>query len=754
MTKEEKRNNLICALKAGSFKKGQIGRRRRHLRNRHEVEEVLKGLLRRDGAGMLINLIHFTDDGRVIPSLHTQDYGFLVRRMEGLGQLENCKALKGHGLTGKVSRFCRSVLMISVQSLTALAGFFNADGDIGNWSCKAIYRTISADGFDRFWGFAPGPGGGAMYDMCSAAGEEKEGERLQETFPLKMWEKVFAVNGYYVYDGSWATSSPGKLKNKVLMLPGVYHGPYKDRSVNWGDFFHEATSGAWSEFCRRGETLTFEAVAEFTARVTLVDAYAKYFTTPMSAFAVYTGKVKAVRDSGLIPKGHEFMDGLFLYSNDYIKRVIEEEADVDVKTSCVGMAFQSRPLNVKGLGLTVETAAIERFMADLNVERLNFVIGDMTDEQVRAWWNLSMKKFKHQNGSAFDGGTTCTVNGKQVDLANKLIVFYWDNEKVGVTPDCFADANALKVGFDPTGDVDALLKVLAMPHKDNGVNRTSGQMLASALAADYDRTVKQLEVILDINLQERQERLTCEQGTALSWADLQGKTVETGDETGEETVEYHAPNYVDLVNKVAPILSTRYNFAVWRKRVDAEVQQVSKMLNRLNLPVEGTHVTIVPDLGMVFGGVSVLSVNKAGVTEIFSNNLMACTLSKNEYIARYKKLATAAGVDAAVQQDFVTTVNGLSEGLAVVPADEITARANEGWDFDGDSMYLFKMNKRYVETTDENGEVHYHWATDDEKADGAIIWDCGNRYPKTNVDGFVKLSKDNWFGKPVCVRIK
>lgn len=752
MTKQEKRNNLICALKAGSFKKGQIGRR--HLRNRHEVEEVLKGLLRRDGAGMLINLIHFTDDGRVIPSLHTQDYGFMVRRLEELGQLENCKALKGHDITGRVSRFCRSVLMISVQSLTALAGFFNAgDNDKDDWSCKAIYRTISSYGNDRFWGFAPGPGGGVMYDMCSAAGEEKGGKRLQESFPLKMWEKVFAVNGYYVYDGSWATSSPGELKSKVLMLPGVYHGPFTERKVAWRDFFHEATSGAWSEFCRRGESLTFEAIAEFTARVTLVNAYAKYFATPMTAFAVYTGKIKAVRDSGLIPKGHEFMDGLFLYRDDYIKKVIEDEGEVIIDTSVTGLAFQSRPLNVKGLGLVVDDTAINRFMVNLNAERLDFVIGDMTDEQVRAWWNLSMKKFKHKDGSAFDGGTTCTVNGKQVDLANKLIVFYWGDEKVGETPDCFADANALKVGFDPTGDVDALLKVLAMPHRDNGINRTSGQMLASALAADYDRTVKQLKVILDINLQERKERLTCEQGTALSWADLQGKTVVENDETGEETVEYRAPNYVDLVNKVAPILSTRYSFAAWRKRVDAEVKQVSKMLNRLNLPVEGTHVTIVPDLGMVFGGVSVLGVNEAGVTEIFSNNPLATTITKEEYVKKYKTLAAEAGVSTEVQQDFEATVNGLSEGLAVVPADEITARANEGWDFDGDSMYLFKMNKRYVETTDENGEVHYRWATDEE-ADGAVIWDCGNRYPKTNVDGFVKLSKDNWFGKPVCVRIK
>ena len=180
---------------------------------------------------------------------------------------------------------------------------------------------------------------------------------------------------------------------------------------------------------------------------------------------------------------------------------------------------------------------------------------------------------------------------------------------------------------------------------------------------------------------------------------------------------------------------------------------MSKMLNRLNLPVEGTHVTIVPDLGMVFGGVSVLGVNEAGVTEIFSNNPMACTLSKDEYIARYQQLATAAGVSEEVQQDFATTVNGLAEGLAVVPADEITARANEGWDFDGDSMYLFKMNKPYVETTNENGEVHYRWATDEEPT-GYVTLDCGNRYPKTNVDGFVKLSKNNWFGKPVCVRIK
>jgi len=745
-----------AAIISGNFGNDNSNKVRQVL-SRNEAEKLCSSLIKRDGKGASVTLLHFTNDGKVIPSLHVQDYGYLVRSLEEGGQLETCKALKGVNIVSETKRFTRAYVMISVQDMTALSNTIFLTKGKEEWKFRGIYRTIDPAGYDRFWcRVRAADGTELMYDIVLEDG-------LNETFSFNTWKSTFAVNGYYVYDGSWATSSPGELKNKVMMLPGVYHGPLEGRSFDWNAFFQEGTSGAWQEFAARRDNnnVTFSDVAEFTSRITLLNAYAKYFTLPMRTFGVYAGKIKAKVATGTIPAEHEFMDGMFVYSNEYIAAMIEAEAAAKGELlkvdpdAVVGIGLQSRPFNVKGFGVVTTQEAIANMMAGLG-QRIDFFVWNMTEEQVRAWWSLSMNKFKSIPGSANNGGTTCTVNGEEVDLAGKLIVFHWDNESYDNkrNPDCLVDANACKTGFDPT--FDAKTKVLAIAHKDSGHNVTSGQMLSGYAASDCDRTEKQLKVIFDNILAETKEDLFKEQGNAPSWADFQGKTVvEIDDTTGEEEKTWYAPRYSEIVDNVAPVLATRYSFAAWRKKVDREVKRISKMVERLNLPVDGTHVTIVPDLGMTFGGgVSVLGCRKDGVTELFSNNPLATTLTKEEYVAKYKTLAAAAGISEEVQQDFVTMVNALSPGMVAVPADEITARANEGWDFDGDSMYLFKMHKGYVEFVGEDGKSHYRWVKDGEEPSGFVTFGHGNRYPKTHAFGYMKVMPECWLEQPVCVRIK
>lgn len=727
-------------------------RNKRVVKTQHDVEKLMKKLMKRSDKGMSVTMLNFMSDGRVVPSLHTQDYGFGVRQMEKLGQLETCKMVTGAGVIQQVKRFCRAILMVSVQDIINLCHLFN----MGDGKFRAIYRTLDPKGFDRFWCCMEmrdkqGVKHKVLFDLCSTASYSgRNPDKLQEEFfEVKEWKETFAVNGYYVYDGSWATSSPGELKNKVVALPGIYKGDDTKRVVDWADFWHKATSGAWTEFIKRGENLSFEAVAEFTARITLVNAYAWYFDEyPMHTLAVYAGKIKAKHDSGEINEGHEFMDGMYVLSNEYVAEVLEKaKGDVKINRSAVvGVGLQNRTLNIKGYGLVVTQRAITDIMDDIGAEKIHFFVDDMEEDQLRAWWNLSLKKFKSQGED-----TSCIVDGKKVDLAGKMIIFHWTEESylAKEDPQCLCDANAMKVGFEPA-DALAFIKALATSHKSDNQQVTSGQLLSSLLAADYKRTFLQQDVLTDIMLQEAKERLLNEEGERLSYCDFKTtETVETDYDTGEETTEVQHPNYAELVDRVAPVLSLEYSFSAWRKRVDRELKRANKRIERNNIPIEGTHVTIVPDLGMVFGGVKVLGVKEDGVTEVFSNNPMATTLTLEEYIKKYKELASAAGVNEALQKCFVETVSGLSQGIAAVPCDEITARAGEGFDFDGDSMYFLPMHKGYkIENS------HYRWALDGEEPDDFVTFGIAIRYPKTHPDGFMKIRSECWLGQPKCVYIE
>lgn len=747
--------NLLTALDSGEQAADNTPRRNtRVIRTQHDVEELMKKLMKRSGKGMSVTMLNIMKDTRVVPSLHTQDYGFGVRQMEKLGQLETCKMVTGAGVIQQVKRFCRAILMVSVQDIVNLCQLFNMkDGKF-----RAIYRTLDPKGFDRFWSCmevtcTDGQKRTILFDLCTTAGcaqnERNDIEFQEEFFEVEEWKKIFAVNGYYVYDGSWATSSPGELKNKVVALPGVYKGGDIKRKVDWADFWHKASSGAWTEFIERGEKLSFEAVAEFTARITLVNAYAWYFDEyPMHTLAVYAGKIKAKRASGEIKEGHEFMDGMYVLSNEYVAEVLEKaKGDVEIsRDAVVGVGLQNRTLNIKGYGLVVTQKAVNSIMDDIGAEKVHFYVYDMEDDQLRAWWNLSLKKFKSQGED-----TSCIVNGEKIDLAGKIIVFHWTEESylAKEDPQCLCDANAMKVGFEPA-DTQAFIKALASSHKSSNEQVTSGQLLSSLLAADYKRTFLQQDVLTDIMLQETKKRMLNEEGERLSCHDFEAtELVETDYDTGEETTELQHPNYAELVDRVAPVLSLEYSFSAWRKRVDREMKRANKRIERNNIPIEGTHVTIVPDLGMVFGGVKVLGVKEDGVAEVFSNNPMATTLTLEKYIKKYKELAAAAGVSEALQQCFEETATGLSKGIAAVPCDDITARAGEGFDFDGDSMYFLPMNRGYKM---ENG--HYRWALDGEEPDDFVTFGIAIRYPKTHPDGFMKIRPECWLGQPKCVYIE
>lgn len=745
--------DLLDALDSGEQAADNTPRnKKRFIKNQRKVEELMKELTKRGGKGMSVTMLNFMSDGRVVPSLHTQDYGFGVRQMEKLGQLETCKMVTGAGVIQQVKRFCRAVLMVSVQDIINLGQLFN----MNDGRFRAIYRTLDPKGMDRFWCCVEakdkqGEKHKVLFDLCSTAdwSGKKPDELKEEFFEVEEWKHTFAVNGYYVYDGSWATSSPGELKNKVVALPGVYKGDDKKRTVNWADYWHEASSGAWTEFIKRDEKLSFEAVAEFTARITLVNAYAWYFDEyPMHTLAVYAGKISAKRTSGEIEEGHEFMDGMYVLSNEYVAEVLERaKGDVEIsRKSIVGVGLQNRTLNIKGYGLVVTQKAVNNIMDDIGADKIHFYVYDMEDDQLRAWWNLSLKKFKSQGED-----TSCIVDGKEVDLAGKIIVFHWTEESylAKEDPQCLCDANAMKVGFEPA-DAQAFIKALATSHKSSNEQVTSGQLLSSLLAADYKRTFLQQDVLTDIMLQEAKERLLNEEGERLSYRDFKTtEIVETDYETGEETTEVQHPNYAELVDRIAPVLSLEYSFAAWRKRVDRELKRANKRVERNNIPIEGTHVTIVPDIGMVFGGVKVLGVKEDGVTEVFSNNQMATTLTLGEYIKKYKELAAVAGVSEALQQCFVETATGLSEGIVAVPCDDITARAGEGFDFDGDSMYFLPMHRGY-----KMEEGHYRWALDSEEPDDFVTFGIAIRYPKTHPDGFMKIRPECWLGQPKCVYIE
>lgn len=751
-------NRIMAAITSGQQLEQTANNVRLVLKQDEAVHIIEKKLLRRDGKGIYVSLLHCDKEGHVCPKIQPQDWGRLAEFLQNNGFLE--ETLMISGLKRKrVKRFSRAILMASVEDMNGL-GFlytqpvFDENGNITKpASFKAIYRSISPDGKDRFWMRINKGGKGYMVAISDL--------NEQEVLPLEEWKDMVADNGYYVYEGSWGSCSPGELKGHTVRLPGNYVGPQTNRKIDWSKYYHELTAGAWTEWCHNGGSSDWAQIGEFNSRCTLGNAYHKRLDAlPIRAYALYGGKFQ---DSN----GYEYMDGLTLLSANYFAEALTEESEGKIifsEEAVTGLLAQVRPFLVnKVTTLSVSDELLSMFLNRLGTERINFLASSMTADQQRAWCAVADKARRKDSKL-----TTCKIDGKDVDLNKKLIVVYWDEDTYnrvseyqkrllsnadatgdppeGWIPDFVTDLNGQKTYFYPW-EFESGLNMLAIAHPDNGKAVLSTQVLTSYAANNFDQAMQMVDVLGSMQIDKAREHLFETEGVAPSFLDFQiRKEVKINEDTGEEFLEQKTPNYVDIVQGIAPTFSLEQSATAWRRRVDQRLKSLSKMFSNLNIPVDGTHTTILPDLFAMFCGQNVLGENK-GIHEIYSHRSNAATITADEYINRGIKLLKEQHTDVSEIEEIVKAIKGLSAGISVVPATEITAKANEGWDFDGDSMYTFKMDRGYKKVSD-----HFVWC-EDSSAEGRITLGHINRYPKTHPYGYMRCLEDTKLQNPygVCI---
>lgn len=755
-------NAVITAIVSGEQLQQTAAARTKYVRNQGEALHLIKEkVLRRNGKGINCTLLYIDKQGNVCPKLQPQDWGRLAEFLQNGDFLETTKMTVGWEKRKRVKRFTRSFLMVSVEDISGLgflynAPVFNEDGSklIKAATYKAIYRSIAPDGKDRFWMRINRKGKGYMIAI-SDPGE-------QEVISIEEWQSsLVAEHGYYVYDGAWGSCSPGELKGHTVRLPGRYVGPEVNRKVDWAQFYHELTSGAWTEWCKNGGSLDWAAIGEFNSRCTLGNAYHKRLDTcPIRSYALYCGKFKDA-------SGYEYMDGLTLMLADYFAKALTAECQGEIIFSEEVVKYllaQVRPFLInKVTSLSVTKGLMRGFINRLAAERVNFIASEMTEDQQRAWCSVADKS-RRKNKQL----TTCKIDGKTVDLNKKLVFVYWDEdtynevseyqtkllageaaeEPAGWLPDFLTDLNGQKTYFYPW-EFESGLNMLSIAHPDNGKAVLSTQVLTSYAANDFDKTMDMLNILSSMEIDKAREKLFTTEGTPISWMDLQSRTeVETDTETGSEIIVTKTPNYSDIISQIAPAFSFEQCAIAWRRRVNQALKKLSKMFERLNIPVDGTHTVILPDLAKIICGVDVLGVNSKGVHEIYSAQNNASTINGDDYIDKFLQIVEEQNLNISdeLKEEFISAIKGLSTGISVVPANEITARANEGWDFDGDSMYTFKMDKGYKKADD-----HFVWCTD--SAEGRVTLGHINRYPKTHPYGYMRCLENTWLRDPygVCI---
>ena len=163
------------------------------------------------------------------------------------------------------------------------------------------------------------------------------------------------------------------------------------------------------------------------------------------------------------------------------------------------------------------------------------------------------------------------------------------------------------------------------------------------------------------------------------------------------------------------------------------LKKLNKSFGKLNLPIDGTHCMILPDIASMVAGFCVLGADGL-VTDMYSSDPTARTISQEEYIARVIEKGQELGDN--ISQDLIDatirTIKSLSPGIVVIPANYFVMRLNEGCDFDGDSLYLIFMDKRASEFVDDYGVVQYAW---DPEGEHAVTFKISMRYPKNCDNG-------------------
>jgi len=770
------------------------------VKTKSAAERILKeSVLTRKQKGVTITQLYLCyneEHSDVVVNVmpHVLDYGTMVSRIDNT--IEATKmVISRAGHMKWCERYTRAVIQIVLQDYNMLSTLFMPDSGY-----RTLYRAISGDGRDTFWCCKETAGGKVMINLIN-------GLVVSEA----AWRQKTVANGYFFYDLKWDNPSPGDLKGHALLMCGTYVGPHKDRySVNWKEVINYCVSGAQDAWAngygydaKTGPS--YVQMCEFNARMTLHKAFNTQLEhTPLRSFAIFCGKMKKHCCWGDSRMAKEPCDGAFFGLASRLAEAFSFEASDDdgnvvefTEESILGKGFMARPWYMtKGLMHAVSAKTMLHLLKTWAYagDPIFVDLTNITEQQKDLWLRMGMNKWKHaqwidDDGNLFDCTDrlfVCFYDDEEQTAAEKVAAAKaaWQRVKDGTATDddltalvidLFADANAAKVGAK-VWQYQTGYNVLNQDVKPHHEAVLSTQLFNTLARFNLAEAKKIAQVLFSMQLVKAVENFENYDGKAVSYRDIRQEVeVSFDDETGEEAENVLPMNVGSLLDNIAPIVK-QWDKGTYKKGADQLLEKMGKMAGKLNLPVKGTHTYIVPDPAAMLIGLSVLHVTNVirdekgrqvggGVTEFFSNTEDAGNVTAEQYIERlHAAVATNnAAYDAAVAAGETPTVRYISDeevnvvvefvrnmgvGLTAVPADELTARLNEGWDFDGDTIYIYKMDMGYTLVRDVNGRKQYVWDPTSEKR---VTLMFANRYPKNHSDGFAVVGESCPYKHTLCV---
>lgn len=710
------------------------------LRSQEEcIEKIQETFQTREGRHIVFNTISFFREQTFKPEGYTVQFKTMVGLMHDYSsvfttivQKEN-RYCKADNVTETFEKdFTHDILLLSFRKWDDIVQVFDLEVDEDD-KVKAemvtIFKIWAKDGNDSFWTVKNCNGTNFMYNIGSG-----------EFYTMKQWKKLADTNGYYVYSPVYCSASTGELKNFKIRLCGNYVGPDTARGLNWEEVYAQMTSGATKAFAKFGKR-DFASIGEFMQRMCLPNAFSHHFAKTFAKYVLFTGKFKD-------KNGFECMDGTGYISALFAAATFTEECGgkfVFPVKHVIGILLQERAYNVnKRTGLIVAQEVINTVIENLGVDKIVFYVDEMTDEQKDAYERFAILKFKKEGDSAI----VDSEGVKHDSMMNKLIVFCQSRDCKDAPVDYLTDANGQKTAHTPSRYTSGL-KTLSIAHKDNHTMVTSTQLLSSTAEYDLPGTIKMCNVLGTMEIQKSREKIFAE-SSPLSVDDFVSKTItEIDPETGEEKVSTQEPNYSLLLHKIAPVIALRIFRYEYKQVISMAIKKLNKMFGKLNLPIDGTHCVLLPDIAAMIAGIPILG-SKGLVTEMYSSDKKAGTISQEEYIERFLAVAAEKDLNENMVNSVVRTIKSLSKGILVIPANDFVMRLNEGCDFDGDSMFVAYMERRYTKYVDENGREMFMW---DENGREVVKFKISLRYPKNNDRGCNHTGDGAFAGVPYQVEI-
>lgn len=473
------------------------------------------------------------------------------------------------------------------------------------------------------------------------------------------------------------TATNGQVKKKQMTLPACNLEGFDPQKL-----MNKMTFGGFDILVKAGsqckendaESKRAKEIAQDSTRIAQHKAPAVELMNIRTA-AFFMGKISNEK--------FEYFDGSFFIDEEYVADAFTAKTNnrYNVLPQAVrGLAIQSRPWLVKGLGRVVEQDKIKEFIKDHNWEIVPLYRNEISQ--------------KDQDEFV----TTVLSKGKKGKFAGKCVVIYPSRKHQSDKLDILADLNALKAPFDLT--TNSGLNVLEISHSsgelDNEVT-TSTQMLNSLFAIDEERATELVTSLAEKTVARKREILNKDEGIAPHASELASDVV----------------NYTILGASLFPKFVRENWRPSFKSFVDKTLQGLTNKCANLNFKTDGMYVMIIPDPAMDYG-INVLDDGNDGPTEIFSNmaNIVGIKegvgykypkmhyleysnerfLNVDEYMAKAKEKGLSADKLKLLRRE----IEALNPGVICVPAYKGFFARHAGADCDGDDKQIH-TNKTIIE---------------------------------------------------------